>query len=177
MVIDPVEQRSAPFFVAYVYPGWHPSAYRPGVNEWDLLDQFVSYFDGHCPPLTPVAGRYDDAHVDTVTRQIHEARAHGIDAFTYFLYYSPEGFVLDEPLPAVSAVSETVGDFEFSLTWCIRLPHDHFPIRVTDVGQMDGRFPSGPEAQTDRADCAFSERFIDELTLSDLDYFFGGPAP
>src|SRR6476620_12668401 len=74
-------------FVAYVYPGWHSSAYRPAVDEWDLLDTFHPCFAGHQPPARPLAGRYDDSTPEVSAAHEREALEAGIEAFTYFTYY------------------------------------------------------------------------------------------
>jgi hypothetical protein len=129
---ESTDMPSAPFFVAYIYPGWHWSPYRPDVNEWELLDKFEPYFDDHQPPPRPLEGYYDDAKPETALKQIEIAKSFGINAFSYFLYYEPEQFVLSEPIDIAFQTATEVSDFKISLTWCIRLPHNEFPLRLMD---------------------------------------------
>lgn len=128
---------SRPIFVAYVYPGWHPSPYRPTVDEWELLENFAPYFEGHQPPPQPRDGRYDDSLPETASQHIRQAQAFGLSAFTYFLYFDPPRFVLSEPIDAAFSVVSHAGEFMLSLTWCIRLPHATFPI--TREEKLDGQ--------------------------------------
>src|SRR6266436_6707609 len=114
-------------FIAYFYPGWHPSGWRPSFNEWDLLDQFTPYFQGHEPIPRPKTGPYDDSKPDTAQRQVTMAREAGIAGFTYFLYFGPDGFIMNAPLEV--ALNEAEGrDFVIGTTWCLKLPHNNFPI-------------------------------------------------
>jgi hypothetical protein len=149
--------------VAYVYPGWHPDPYRPGVDEWDLLNGFRAYFAGHERPPAPQAGPYDDRDPAVVGRQVDLARAAGIEAFTFFAYYRPgQGFVMAEPLDAALRAAAGRGDFGVAATWCIRLPHDRFPVPPRD--QME--VPVEPVPDPERA---LDDTPIELLTLRDLD--------
>jgi hypothetical protein len=115
-------------FVAYVYPGWHRDPFRPEVDEWTLVDRFRPYFDGHERPPRPVGGRYDDSRVETASAQVRLAAEYGIEAFTYFTYYAPDGLVMSAPMTAALRAAEGQGDFCVGATWCIRLPHASFPV-------------------------------------------------
>lgn len=120
---------SPPTFVAYVYPGWHRSRYRPTVDEWQLLDKFAPYFNGHLAPPRPKDGEcYDDSEAQTALAQIELAKSFGIDAFTYFLYYQPNELILSAPLYTAFSLGSKVSPFSIGLTWCLRLPHAQFPI-------------------------------------------------
>src|SRR6476469_3880473 len=87
-----------PFFVAFAYPGWHPSPYRPGIVEWDLLASFRPYFEGHLAPPMPAQGQYNDADPETAREHGRMASEAGIRAFMYFLYYGKDGFVMGDPM-------------------------------------------------------------------------------
>jgi hypothetical protein len=126
----PDQKDDDPTFVAYVYPGWHESDYRPGTNEWELLSRYQPYFPGHPPPLRPIAGAYDDAEAATTAAQIALALQAGITAFAYFMYYEgTRGFVLSKPMTNAVRVQRPPGaDFRVAGVWCVRLPHDRFPL-------------------------------------------------
>jgi len=127
-------------FIAYVYPGWHSSDWRPGISEWDLLDHFMPYFEGHEPIPRPLAGPYDDSEPDTVKRQVKMAQEAGIAGFNFFLYYGEDGFIMDKPLEL--ALNEAEGkNFFVGTTWCLRLPHNNFPIpeELDGIGMVPTR--------------------------------------
>jgi hypothetical protein len=151
-----------PRFVAYVYPGWHADPYRPGVDEWDLLARFRPYFDGHQPPALPVDGPYDDTDPATALRQIAEASEAGIEAFTYFLYWGSGGFVMDRPMEIARDTAARAGaGFTIAGTWCVRLPHDRFPVVVGDALE--------PPGEVDLAALPAEDRPIHQLTIRDFE--------
>lgn len=151
-----------PQFIAYVYPGWHPDPYRPGVDEWKLLDQFQPYFAGHLPPAQPVGGRYDDTNRALASRQISQARAAGVTGFTYFLYWGPDGFVMDRPMEVARDVAAEHADgFMIGGTWCVRLPHSKFPVVAEDA--------LAPPEEGDSSVLAAEDRRIDQLTIGDFE--------
>jgi hypothetical protein len=151
-----------PRFIAYVYPGWHADEYRPGVDEWKLLDEFRPYFDGHATPARPLHGTYDDSDPVTARRQVAEAAAAGIEGFSYFTYYGPQGFVMQRPMElAFEAAEPRAGDFGIMATWCVRLPHDRFPVSKGDDLEMPAERP--PRA------AELEELPIEALTLADLE--------
>lgn len=117
-----------PVFIAYVYPGWHASPFRPGFDEWKLLDRFRPYYEGHVAPPRPKAGYYDDSRPETAEASMRQASAYGIAGFSYFAYYRRGGFVLDAPVDAAFARAGTVSAFQLSLTLCLRLPHRTLPL-------------------------------------------------
>lgn len=151
---------TGPQFIAYVYPGWHADPYRPGVDEWTLLDGFRPYFAGHRPPAEPAGGRYDDTDPAVAARQIDQARAAGIGGFTYFLYWGARGFVMDRPMEVARDVAADAG-FTVGGTWCVRLPHDRFPVVAGDA------LP--PPREAGPTDAALEDRRIDELTIGDFE--------
>jgi hypothetical protein len=147
-------RQESPCFVAYVYPGWHKSLYRPDVNEWELLDLFRPYFDGHQPLPRPLNGGYDDSQQETALRQIELALEHGITGFTYFLYYLCDTFVLSSAMDAAYAVATDSKDFKLSATWCFRLPLRKFPIKLHDRSDsvlLDGAYDV-PDSQKENLD-------------------------
>ena len=121
----------SPQFVAYVYPGWHNSKYRPEVDEWRFLQDFRPYFDGHLSLPRPLDGPYDDTRTETPERQIALAQQHDISVFTYFSYFQPGGFVMSEPVDQALAAAERSPGFQLSLTLCLRLPHRILPLPLS----------------------------------------------
>lgn len=155
-----VENCQAPRFVAYVYPGWHTDRYRPSVDEWTRLDAFNACFEGHEPPPRPLDGRYDDADPFTARRQVAQAADAGIEGFAYFAYWAQEDFVMSAPmLHAFAEARETPG-FGIYATWCVRLPHDTFPIPARDALDV--------ATGTRRTASCLDDVSLDALTMGDL---------
>jgi hypothetical protein len=157
-------------FIAYVYPGWHHDPFRPAVDEWSLLDRFEPYFRGHIPPMRPLGGPYDDSTLATARRHHKTAKAHGIRAFTYFTYPTPEQFVLSQPLAKMLDVATESSGFYVSTTWCLRLPISEFPLPVSDG--------SAAQVTLNRHSLAArgaspTEKPLENLTPSDLRYLMG----
>lgn len=160
-------ETNEPLFAAFVYPGWHRSPYRPGVVERDLLANFRPYFPGHCRPPMPANGPYDDTDPDTAETQVRLASQAGIRAFMYFLYYGPDGFVMDEPMNLTFSASEKMGgDFMIAGTWCVRLPHAEFPVAPRDELEL-----CAPNRLS--AEVCIEDKPIELLTLRDLETLFG----
>jgi hypothetical protein len=158
-----------PKFVAYVYPGWHVTPYRPGVDEWSLLSRFKSAFDGHLPPPTPLFGRYDDSVSQTARMQIALASKAGIKGFIYFTYFNEESFVMDLPLEkAIEASPYVDPGFFVSASWCVRLPHRIFPVTSEETCAI---------AHTDQLkETDFLDLPIENTTLDDIPLLFQGSA-
>jgi hypothetical protein len=158
-------------FVAYVYPGWHPDPFRPGLDEWDLVDRFHPYFDAHERPPRPLEGRYDDSRVETASGQLRLAAEYGITAFTYFTYYAPDGPVMNAPRVAAVRAAEEAGDFGVGVTWCIRLPHTSFPVErdeTREVGRGGDAMPTERDGSRSVDDLP-----IDQTTIRDIQDLLG----
>jgi hypothetical protein len=156
-----------PNFVAYVYPGWHSTPYRPGVNEWDLLSRFEPAFDGHPHPPAPLFGCYDDSVSDTARDQIALASRAGITGFIYFTYFSEASFVMNSPLQRAIEESPHIHPaFYVSASWCVRLPHRLFPVTSED------RYAIAHTDQPEKAD--FLDRPIEDTTLDNISELFEG---
>jgi hypothetical protein len=168
---DASSEKPSVRFIAYVYPGWHPDPYRPGVDEWDLLKNFQPYFEGHTPPPRPIEGPYDDAQPTTAIAQVQLAASAGIEAFMYFTYYSGHGFVMSAPMTAASkAIDHVEDDFAIAGTWCVRLPHDQFPVPARDELESPG-VPNHPPSGL------LEDTPIELLTLRDLETLLGNNDP
>jgi hypothetical protein len=162
------EAQRQPEFVAYVYPGWHASDFRPDTDEWTLLDAFEPYFDGHLPPLRPLSGPYDDAQPEVTAWQVELARDAGIDGFLYFMYFGPDGFVLSTPMDNAAAKAQP--GFGVAGVWCVRLPHATFPL----VGLMALEVPRRREP---RRGVDVDTTPLELMTLRDLDDLLGPTDP
>jgi Glycosyltransferase WbsX len=152
-----------PRFVAYVYPGWHPDPYRPGVDEWELLDGYRPRFAGQEPPPRPLGGPYRDDTDETAARQAALAADAGIEGFTYFLYFKPDhGLVLDQPMRRMIAQDGPA----VAGTWCIRLPHDQFPVAPRDHMEL-------PDIPAVDPATPLEDRPIEALSMADLEELLG----
>lgn len=159
--------------IAYVYPGWHPSPFRPGVNEWTLLNRFKPYFEGHLPPPRPASGAYDDSSRDAVAWQLDTASSFSIQGFTYFLYFGLAGYVLDRPLWNAIEISRANPKVQISATWCMRLPHDAFPIRPRSRQQQECRVPASSQPLSSGDTLPLELRPLNRLSIADLELLFG----
>jgi hypothetical protein len=87
----------------------------------------------------------------------------GVEAFTYFMYYRPScGYIMANPMDEAFRISEEIGGFAVTCTWCIRLPHDTFPVAPLDgmsVQRQPVRIPGR----------ALDDTPIELLTLRDLE--------
>jgi len=162
-----------PIFVAYVYPGWHSTPYRPGVDEWQLLDHFVPYFPGHSPPSRPLAGRYDDSLPEVAKHHVDIAKQFGIHAFTYFLYYEPDRFVMATPMQRSLEVAAESGEFSVAATWCIRMPVNRFPLRLNDRKNGHARPSHGSGANSVLDVSSLGDMPLEDLTLEQLEHVLG----
>ena len=157
-----------PRFVAYVYPGWHANAFRPGIDEWTLLDQFRPYFEGHMAPPRPANGPYDDSTRATAQAHIRMAVETGIEAFLYFMYYDGNGFVMSKPMEA--ALEEADEGFGIAGSWCVRLPHDQFPVPALDELEL-------PSELSNTLTGKLEDTPLELLTLHDLQFLLEDDDP
>jgi hypothetical protein len=156
-----------PQFIAYVYPGWHATPYRPGVDEWTLLSRFEPSFDGHIRPATPLFGHYDDSVSETARLQIALASRAGIKGFIYFAYFDEESFVMNSPLErAIDSGPHVDPTFRVSASWCVRLPHRLFPVTSEEA------YAVGNTDQCGKTD--FLDLPIENTTLENIHHLFQG---
>jgi Glycosyltransferase WbsX len=159
-------------FIAYVYPGWHTSPHRPGTDEWELLDHFEPYFQGHIPPPRPIGSFYDDSLSETVCAQVALAEQYGISVFDYFLYYRHSEFILAAPLMNALGAAEMQRQLGVAATWCIRSPIPTFPIPASTTA-FDGVLDDCNISYDDVA-LAPDEKPLESLTPSDLKKLLDG---
>lgn len=158
-------ESTAVSFIAYVYPGWHEDAYRPGIDEWKRLSDFEPYFDGHKAHATPLAGRYDDSEPATAARQLREASRASVAAFSYFTYFADREFVMDLPMRHALAQAGDHG-IAISCTWCLRLPHPTLPVE--EIEKEVSRRSTDPPVMASIAD-----RAVIDLTIGDAHELLG----
>ncbi len=147
--------------VRIVYPGWHPDSYRPCVDEWTLLIDSPRYFPAHPAPPRPLDGTYDDTSPATAARHVALAHTYGIQVLNYFTYFSDGDFILVDPLDVTMKVVRQTQQAAVAMTWCARLPHDHFP--VGPVPSLDNALVAPPSSPADPADRDFAEIPLTEL--------------
>ncbi|GIF47618.1 glycosyl transferase family WbsX [Asanoa ferruginea] len=124
------QKRAVSTFIAYYYPGWHRSSWKD-FDEWGLLDEKRPCFPGHEPLDGPLSGPYDDTSKPVVGQQMATAQHYGVAAFSFFFYHATGGYVLEQPFEHALALSADSA-FKVSATWCLRLPHQYFPIPLGD---------------------------------------------
>ncbi len=123
---------------AYVYPGWHPIPERdrgfyPGFTEWDLVTACRPRFEGHAQPRLPALGVYDDRDPREVGRRVALARAHGVDALVYGLFWCRGKRVFEDALDLGFLGSPEGDATPFAIMWANRMPRRVLPVRRADA--------------------------------------------
>lgn len=89
-----------------------------GFNEWVNVRKARSMFPGHVQPKEPVNDNY--YKLDTaqeIDSQINTARAHGVDGFVWYHYWSKGTRLLKKPLDIFLSDQSIGRGSEFSLCW------------------------------------------------------------
>ncbi|MFK7741555.1 MAG: glycoside hydrolase family 99-like domain-containing protein [Planctomycetota bacterium] len=127
---------------AYVYTGWHPiperdEAFSPGFTEWELVRSCRPRFANHAQPKVPLLGEYDDTDPAAVGQRIGIARAHGIDAFVFGVFWCRGKRVFERGLDDGFLRSEHGSTAPFACMWANRMPRRVLPVRRADVPVLD----------------------------------------
>jgi hypothetical protein len=116
-------------------------------------------------------GPYDDAVPGTALSQVQLALSAGIEAFIYFTYYAGYGFVMSAPMTAAAKAIDNIDQhFAIAGTWCVRLPHDRFPVPARDELESPA-VPNHPQSGL------LEDTPIELLTLRDLETLLGSNDP
>jgi Glycosyltransferase WbsX len=159
--------KSKPTFVAYLYPGWHADPYRPGINEWDLIQNFHPYFKDHKRPPRPINGPYDDSDPATIENQLTLAYNSGINVFLFFTYFGLDGFVMSLPMETSIDISYRLdSNIEIAGSWCVRLPHDQFPVPARDILEITEKVQFMQSK-------SIKDKLIELSTIEDLEQLLG----
>lgn len=131
-----------PRIAAYVYAGWHPiderdESFHPGFTEWELVAACRPRFDGHAQPRVPALGAYDDRDPVEVARRIELARAHGVDALVYGVFWCRGKRVFEDALNRGFLGSTVGSEMPFAVMWANRMPRRVLPVRRADVPVID----------------------------------------
>lgn len=127
---------------AYVYPGWHPiperdESFHPGFTEWELLRSCAPRFPGHAQPRVPLLGEYDDRDPAAVGLRAELARAHGIDALIWGVFWCRGKRVFEDALDLGFLGSDVGREMPFACMWANRMPRRVLPVRRTDLPVID----------------------------------------
>jgi hypothetical protein len=106
--------------VAHYFPQLHriPENDRwwgEGFTDWDNVARARPLFPGHRQPRVPAWGRYDQASVEVLRRQVELARAHGVSAFCHYHYWFDGKQLLETPTNQFLAHKEL--DLGICLAW------------------------------------------------------------
>jgi len=128
---------------AYVYPGWHPIPERDarvhrGFTEWELVAACRPRFEGHAQPRVPLLGPYDDRDPREVGRRIALARAYGVDAFVYGVFWCRGKRVFEDALERGFLGSAEGAAAPFALMWANRMPRHVLPVANARAPVIEG---------------------------------------
>jgi hypothetical protein len=128
---------------AYVYPGWHPiperdARVRPGFTEWQLVASCAPRFAGHAQPRVPLLGPYDDRDPVAVGRRVALAKAHGVDAFVYGVFWCRGKRVFEDALERGFLGSPEGAATPFALMWANRMPRHVLPVPNAAAPVIEG---------------------------------------
>ena len=78
-------------------------------------------------------------------------------------------------MQAAIGLGAQASDFKISLTWCIRLPHDTFPLQIQDKSKETAPFTTDPEDKPapEERRLGFEQMPVEDLTLGDIERIFG----
>ncbi|MEM1144909.1 MAG: glycoside hydrolase family 99-like domain-containing protein, partial [Pseudomonadota bacterium] len=113
--------RSTARAIAFYLPQFYPTQendewWGRGFTEWTNVVKGRPRFRGHLQPHLPAdLGFYDLRVPETREAQADIARAHGIEAFCYYHYWTKGYRLLRRPLDEVLALGKP--DFPFCLCW------------------------------------------------------------
>jgi hypothetical protein len=127
---------------AYVFPGWHPiperdAGFHPGFTEWELVERCAPRFEGHAQPRLPLLGTYDDRDPVEVGRRVRLARAHGVDALVYGVFWCRGKRVFEDALDVGFLGSPEGRETPFAVMWANRMPRRVLPVRRADLPVID----------------------------------------
>ncbi|MBK8097093.1 MAG: glycoside hydrolase family 99-like domain-containing protein [Planctomycetes bacterium] len=127
---------------AYVYTGWHPiderdRAFHPGFTEWELVRSCRPRFPGHAQPKVPLLGEYDDRDPIAFGRRIELARAHGVDALVFGVFWCRGKRVFEQGLDRGFLAGPHGASMPFACMWANRMPRRVLPVTRTDLPVID----------------------------------------
>ena len=119
--------------VAAIYcPLWHRYDHMDawkgyGWCEWELVKSAPPRFPGHCQPLRPSWGFFDESDPKWSQREIDLAADHGIDVFLFDWYWYSGVRLMEEPLENGFLKAPNRSRLKFALMWANHDWNDVFP--------------------------------------------------
>jgi hypothetical protein len=127
---------------AYVYTGWHPiperdAAFHPGFTEWELVRTCRPRFAEHHQPRVPLLGEYDDRDPIEFGRRVALARAHGVDALVFGVFWCRGKRVFEAGLDRGFLTGAHGASMPFACMWANRMPRRVLPVARPDLPVLD----------------------------------------
>lgn len=126
----------------YVYTGWHPiperdESFHPGFTEWELVRACRPRFPGHAQPKVPALGEYDDTDPVAFGQRLALARAHGVDAFVFGVFWCRGKRVFERGLDEGFLRGPLGASAPFACMWANRMPRRVLPVLRPDLPVID----------------------------------------
>lgn len=107
---------------AIYFPSWHPDRhyekwYGKGFCEWELLKTTRPLYEGHCQPLEPTWGYFDESDPEYMAKQIDLAADNGITGFMFDWYWYEGDQFLEKPLNEAFLNAPNRNRLKFFLMW------------------------------------------------------------
>lgn len=110
----------APKLVALYFPQLHripenDQWWGDGFTDWDNVRKAEPLYDGHDQPRRPLDGYYDQSKIETLRRQVEQAKAANIFGFSLYHYWFDGTVLLDRPAKLLLENPDI--DMPFCLSW------------------------------------------------------------
>ncbi|MBN8526778.1 MAG: glycoside hydrolase family 99-like domain-containing protein [Planctomycetes bacterium] len=163
---------------AYYFPNFHRDArndawHGPGWTEWELVRAARPRYPGHCQPIEPAWGCFDEADPAWAAREIDLAADHGITAFFYDYYWYEDGPFLEAQLEHGFLQAPNRRRLKFALMWANHDWLDIHPAKHVNRPQTLARGALSPEAFRRFTDHAIARYFgqPNHLLIDGCPYF------
>jgi hypothetical protein len=127
------------FTVACIYyAGFHPTPFMEawhgfGWSEWDITQRCRPRFKGHCQPILPKWGVFDESDPAWSARETGAAADHGIDAWIFDWYWYCGVEIWNEALDKGFLHAPNRKRMKFGVMWANHTWQNNHPASLTEA--------------------------------------------